>query len=438
MKTKDPDIELRQEEIQEILGVIPPWVIRWGSWVLAMVLTGIITGSVWFKYPDRLACNLVLTSNNPPVILNARQSGRIELLATGDSHLVKKGQLLAVVESSAKFSDMLELDSLMEQNQNLSNGDDFSESLASLSENYNLGEWQPSLAAFCKALKDLNDFKMYRSDQSRVNSLIKQQKDYALLWDRQNKQRLIKSEQMKIQERQYQRLISLRDSNSISMMEFESGSSEYLNAKFNLETSGSLLTQTQIEIDKLDHQIIVIEKDFLELRDQKSNLLREAYDQLAGMLANWKLNYTFIAPIDGIVVFTRIWSQNQSVAPGERVMTIISGEPGPVIGKVLLPLKGSGKVRTGQKVILRIDKFPYMEYGSLEGRVVSVSMVSDQEFYSVEIGLPEGLRTTYNKELTFNQGMTGQAEIITAELSLLLRIVNPLRSILNRNKVLAN
>jgi HlyD family secretion protein len=77
-----------------------------------------------------------------------------------------------------------------------------------------------------------------------------------------------------------------------------------------------------------------------------------------------------------------------------------------------------------------------MEYGSLQGKVETISMVSDQEFYSVEISFPDGLVTTYHKDLEFSQGMTGQAEIITDELSLLVRIVNPLRSILRRNTLL--
>jgi HlyD family secretion protein len=304
------------------------------------------------------------------------------------------------------------------------------------SEDYDFGEWQASLALFSKALKDLEDFNLHRSNQDKINSLIRQQKDYSSLWDRQNKLHLIKSEEMDLEERQYQRLILLRDSNTISLKEFESGVAVYLDAKYSLESAGTLLSQTKIQIDQLDHQIIVVEKDYLEGRDQKINLLQQAYNQLAGVLSAWKLNYTFISPMDGIVTFTRIWSKNQSVIQGERVLTLISGEPGPILGKMLLPLKGAGKVKTGQKVIIRIDRFPYMEYGSIKGKVGSMSLVSDQEYYSVEISLPDGLKTSYNKDLKFNQGMTGQAEIITDELSLLVRIVNPIRSILKRNEIL--
>lgn len=436
MTTRDPNIELRQEEIQEILGVVPPWVIRWGTLTLAIVFIGLLVGTIWFKYPDRITSQLTLTSSNPPVVMNARQNGRIELLTIGDTSAVKKGQLLAVLESSARIADILEVDSLMIHCHNLLANPDSIGLLVFPGRDYQFGEWQVSLAAFSKARKDLNDFNQQGSNQAKIQSLKKQLKDYKLLYDRQYRQRQIKSEEMDIQEKQYQRLVALRDSNTISLKEFESGASVYLKAKYDMESARSILSQTQIQIDQLEHEIIGIEKDYLEVRDQKSNLLTQSFDQLAGTVSNWKLNYAFIAPIDGTVTFTRVWSQNQYVKEGDRVMTIISGEPGPVLGKVLLPLRGAGKVKAGQKVIVRIDKYPYMEYGSLQGKVESISLVSDQEFYSVEISFPDGLKTTYNKELVFNQGMSGQAEIITEQLSLLVRIVNPLRSILRRNAVL--
>jgi len=438
MKTRDPNIELRQEEIREILGIVPPWVIRWGSLTLALVFVGLILGTIWFKYPDRIISQLTLTTLNPPVMMNARQNGRIELLNVGDTDSVKKGQLLAVLESSARYADIFEVDSLMVHYRIELADPDSIGTLAFPARDYQFGEWQASLAAFSKARKDLNDFNRLGSNQARIQSIKKQLKHYKNYYEQQNRQRQLKSEEMDIQEKQYQRLVVLRDSNTISLKDFEAGESINLKGKYDLESARSVLSLTQIEIDQLEHQIIGLEKDFLEAKDQKSNLLTQSFDQLAGTVSNWKLNYAFIAPVDGTVTFTRVWNQNQYVKQGDRVMTIISGETGPVVGRVLLPLRGSGKVKTGQKVIVRMDKYPYMEYGSLQGRVEGISLVSDQEFYSVEISFPKGLKTTYNNELIFNQGMTGQAEIITDEISLILRIVNPLRSILKRNAILKN
>jgi len=435
-KSDDPNIALRQEEIREILGVVPPWVIRWGSLTLAVVFIGLIIGTIWFKYPDKISSRLSLTLSNPPVVLNARQSGRIELLYIRDTSIVKKGQLMAVLESSARIADVLEIDSLLTNRKGLLLHPDSLSLFAFSANNYQLGECQASLAAFVKSRQDLIDFNKQGSNQARIAALKKQLRDYKLLYDRQYRLRQIKSDELNLQEKQYQRLVALHDSNAISSQEFESGSSAYLKARYEVESARSTLSETQIEMDQVEQEIINIDKNYLEAYDQKVNLLSQTYGQLSGSISDWKLKYAFIAPVDGMVSFTRIWSQNQFVKEGERVLTIITGEPGPVLGKVLLPLTGAGKVHAGQKVIVKVDKYPYMEYGMLRGKVESISKVSDQDFYSVEVSFPNGMKSSYNKDLELSQGMTGEAEILTDELSLLVRVINPLRSILKRNDLI--
>ena len=46
--------------------------------------------------------------------------------------------------------------------------------------------------------------------------------------------------------------------------------------------------------------------------------------------------------------------------------------------------------------------------------------------------MPKELKTTYKKELSFKSGMTGQAEIITEDIRLIERFVNPIKAVLKR------
>jgi hypothetical protein len=62
--------------------------------------------------------------------------------------------------------------------------------------------------------------------------------------------------------------------------------------------------------------------------------------------------------------------------------------------------------------------------------------VSDENFYSVEIAFPKGMLSSYNRELILSQGMSGQAEIITENMSFLVRIVNPIRYLFNQNNII--
>lgn len=51
----------------------------------------------------------------------------------------------------------------------------------------------------------------------------------------------------------------------------------------------------------------------------------------------------------------------------------------------------------------------------------------------VEIHLPEGLTTTYNKELPYHPEILAQADIITDDLSVLERLILPLKKIITES-----
>ena len=50
--------------------------------------------------------------------------------------------------------------------------------------------------------------------------------------------------------------------------------------------------------------------------------------------------------------------------------------------------------------------------------------------YVIDIILPDGLRTSYDKDLPFLSEMEGQADIITEDISLLERFLMPIRKVI--------
>jgi len=93
-------------------------------------------------------------------------------------------------------------------------------------------------------------------------------------------------------------------------------------------------------------------------------------------------------------------------------------------------VQGAGKVKIGQRVNIKLDNYPYLEYGMLEGIIRSISKVPEDQKYSLDVDFPKGLVTNYGIELDFAQQIEGQAEIITEDLRLLQRIFNPIRSLI--------
>ena len=110
------------------------------------------------------------------------------------------------------------------------------------------------------------------------------------------------------------------------------------------------------------------------------------------------------------------------------------------LGKAMLPVARSGKVKIGQKVNIRLQNFPENEYGILRGVVSNISLVPVQTegtvYYAVEISLPDKLISTYKKELPYLPNMQGQADIIADDMSLLERFVLPVKRVLTESFVL--
>jgi len=67
----------------------------------------------------------------------------------------------------------------------------------------------------------------------------------------------------------------------------------------------------------------------------------------------------------------------------------------------------------------------------VRGKVSNISVVSSGDSYTLEVSFPNGLMTTYGKELPFYQEMYATSEIITEDLRLLERFFMPLKKIFN-------
>lgn len=83
------DVELRSEEVQEVMDKISPWILRWGITVLFFVVVSLLVGSYLFKYPDTIRAEITLSMVNPPAYVQARTAGRVSdlFIKIGRAHV---------------------------------------------------------------------------------------------------------------------------------------------------------------------------------------------------------------------------------------------------------------------------------------------------------------------------------------------------------------
>ena len=432
MNSELEKIELRSEEVQEVLGHIPAKIIRYGITVIFSVVFVLFVGSFFFNYPDILIAPVEVVSQNPPAAIMAKTSGNVTQIYVTDSQQVAMGQKLAVIKNPAQLTHVEQLrDFLVSSSQEKSAME--KEWLQTLPDTLVLGDIQSTYASFSKASTDYIQFTDLNYYPRKIASLQQKQielKRYAALMQRQVN---LKNQDNALAKNQFLRDSSLYNKEVISLSDFEKSRTLYIQNSMLLETARSVVVNTQIQLQELEQQIVDLQSDEIREKQKHQNALLEWMQNLESRVAWWYDTYVLISPIEGVVAFNTVWSNNQYVQAGDEVFTVIPANRSGIIGRITLPVKGAGKVKPQQEVNLKFDNFPYQEFGMVTAFVSSISMVPADQNYVVEVNLPDTLITNYGYLLPFSQKMLGTAEIITEDLPLIARLFNPLKAILKKH-----
>ena len=347
--------------------------------------------------------------------------------------MVEANTNLAVIENAADCEDVLILNEILQEVRNMLPKFDMIIQLE-LGSDFQLGEVQPAYATFLKAHKDYQDFVELDYYNQKINSLdgeVSQLNDHL---SSLRKLSGITKRELGLVEKQFLRDSLLFVNKALAEAELEKSKTAWLNKEYEYEQSRVNESNTEIQIEKLKQDILDLELRYTEDQRNQQNSWQESLENLIAAIALWKQKFMLTAPIDGVVSLTAIYSENQSVREGDKVMTIIPEDQGEIIGRINLSLEGAGKVDLNERVNIQIENYPHLQYGMVQGVVRNISLVPDDREYVVEVSLPNGLTTYYDITIPFKQEMQGKAEILTDNRRLLERIINPIRSVISEQK----
>lgn len=428
-KKKIEDIELRSEAFQEILGNVPPWILRIGISVIAFILAILLIGSAIFKYPDTISTTMELTGSTPTSAVVARSTGKIKELYITNEQTVKEQEYLAIIDNPASTKDVLLLKQFMQQLDIV-----FDSIVAMPPKDLSLGNIQSLYSSFYITLYEYNEFLRLRYYTQKIDFMKNRIHQYTDYYKNVAGQRKIVEDQMTLNKSQFQRDSLLHQKGVISTEQLENTHGQYLQSRLSIENIITSIQNTEIQLNQLKENLLDTEYQYFDKKNQLETQLKTYISQLYTEIQAWELNYVLASPIAGKVTFTNYWVQNQNINAGETAFTIIPNKVDHILGKAQMPISRSGKVKAGQKVNIRFANFPDNEYGMVKGIVKQISLVPsvDKEgnnYYTVEVELPNGLNTTYQKTLPYMMDMQAQADIITEDMSVLERFFLPLRKI---------
>ncbi|MCB0662320.1 MAG: HlyD family efflux transporter periplasmic adaptor subunit [Saprospiraceae bacterium] len=408
----------------------PGWLTRHGIGLVSVFMLILLLLSAFLKYPDKVSAPAIITSYQPPIRIKAPRQAVLDQLLIQQGQTVKKDQLLAVFEHDGSYTNLLFVDSLLKT-------------------------WiaQPSTIPATLPKISLNGSLMYpykKLENALEKYIFEIEKDYTAQKIRNLKQQILSLQSMnkglerQIQWRDKSLAISKaqvkRDSNlflegSVSAIDYENAQKHFYSMNEAREDLEAKLLENQLKVNQLEGEI-------LDINQQKSDLVLDAEQALLVTLSelnlsiqNWKNENLIIASTDGEVQMNSGLALHKFYNPGEELMVIVpKQDKSGIKGTALIPYSESGKVEPGATVHIKLEGYPYKEYGVLKTTVQTLAPIaSEEKGYEITFQLADNLKTTYGKVIPFKQEMKGNADIITEKRSLLERLFKEFTHLLKNN-----
>lgn len=403
--------------INQIIEKKPNWLIRYGVGAMLLFLLLFLAAAWLVKYPDTIVGQVNITTPRPPADVVAKISAPVERkfpLKEGDT-LYKRMPIL-LMESTTSYLQIEQLYNDLSQtmpNEPLTLTNIWLDSLGSLQSVYNV---------YALAKLNLDYHYNNRPYNQRIESLEKiiDGNSNGLKYSNNYLKSSKKDYQLKQKERD--RYETLFKKGVISASEFEQIEQTLLQKEMGYANDHKNLNSERISIANLKREIMELGLQKTEREQQLRSTYLTSLNELKSQVKQWESQYLITSPITGKLYFFDEINEGEFITAGEKVLTVIPFQEQKLQAVGMFPVANAGKVKKGNKVVLKLDAYPYHEFGTVEGKVTRISEIPVENLYSIVIDLPNGLSTNYKNKITFKQRLTATADIVTKDQSVLGRI----------------
>ncbi len=398
--------------VEHIVGRQPAWIVRSGISLIFIIMIILLSVTWFIRYPDKIASQITLTTQTPPIELVAKADGRLIHFFVENGQSVQQHDKLALLDSSVNYDKLIELEQqLLQVDVNAP---------ASQLPVAGLGELQPGVNELKRALDELSQFNQSSYLSKRIQDSESLARHYTSLQQRLANKRHTMQQKISLEAEMLDKKVELNKTGLVADTELLELRNRHLDKQLQLEDIDIQVEQYNITLKEIDQRL----SDFrLEQQEKHQSLTTAVTTRLAALnsqINQWKHQYLLTAPTNGQVSLSAYWSENQHVKRGETVATLLK-DVGSKVGKMLIEQQGAGKVKQGQTVNIELASYPAVEFGYLEGTVTTLSLTPGSEGFMVDIALPDAFTTTTGFAVPFTPNSTGTGQIITQEKRLIER-----------------
>ncbi len=422
-------LSARSEEVQEIVGRMPSWIIRYGISLLALIIGSVFIASYFIQYPDTVPSRVLIISSQPPVKIVSQANGNIQKLFVSNRQTVTVNEPLYLIENSADYTALQSIINDLHRADSFIDVDKIAGYIP-IKALKNLGELQQAYNQLQLATSNYLFFARLKNDKNRIQHLRQQIAYYQRLNQHIQNQGGKLDEQRRIAQKGFTIDSSLVVVGVMTELEYRDARTRLLNQEIISGNTQTQRIQNQLQQSEL-RKAITETKQEREIRlFELGKQVKEQLQSFISQYQRWEKKYMVKSPIAGVVSFFSIWKENQFVQAGQGIM-MVTPKIRDIQVKGLVGLSGAGKVEKGQKVLVKLRAYPYQEFGMLKGEISSLSPVAMDSVYAIDILLPKGLITESGKKIPEKAQLMGMGEIITSDKSVFERLFEKVKLQMN-------
>ncbi|MBL7811218.1 MAG: HlyD family efflux transporter periplasmic adaptor subunit [Bacteroidetes bacterium] len=430
MANEKDELNLRSEEIQDIMQKTPAWILRWGiSSIFILLILGLFL-TYLIEYPDIIKGPVKITTTDPPVKIVCQVAGNITHIYVKDGDSVQAGTVLAEIENPVSGEAVSYLKSYLES---LDKAVGAGSPVLPLPDTSGLafGDLRATLNELTREIVTLNLRKSTGIDDRDISTLMARIRHEQELLNINDKMLSMAQKDLENARIKYESDKALYEQGVLSKTDFLAQENTYRNRQLQVEQMQQSRLNNSIALSGLQQQYQ--QSDFNRLSKDRTGYeaVKLQSEALRSFLFGWQQRYRLTSPKNGRVSFMVHLQPRMFVKPGEELIAILAPK-GEYLGLASVPVAGIGKVKTGQKVLILLESFPYYEYGMVEGKVKTVAELPNGNEYRVEVALPNGMMSTHNEVLKFSPEMLGTVEIVTEDKRVIERIFSSLVKIFKK------
>lgn len=425
MKRVKYNQKYRSEELKEI--TLKENINNYSKTVIFIiaVLILIVTLGFFIKYPEKITGQIFVVSYEQENKIFSPINGKIQFHVNENSS-VEKGQLLAIIDNPADYKDLI----LLKKNLADFNFGNISESIENFQQedHLKLGDIENQYYNFLLAIVEYQSFSKINIYKQRIENIHKRIKRNQEKLEMSRISEKIVNEKSDILNKMYATDSTLFIMDAIVKEDIDNSKIDVLN----LREKNIFIRKTHQELTHLNEQLID-EISLLKKESEKQVLaiifnVKKSYYELKTAIDFWERNFIIRSPKTGKIEFYQKFLNSNEYITKDIPLFVLLPKVDSIFVKGIMSAHGYGSMSIEDTVFIKLNDYPYKEYGGLKGTIYNKSKVYHDSIYYIDVRLVNGLLTSQNKTLDFSYNMSGKLEYYTRKRNVIQRIFSEIHN----------